>query len=325
VLNLSTAIRRPGRSTAGVRGWSTVAGCRSTLTVAPFASQTQITTVSLHCRGRSIATLPHLSTPESFAQSSATGSKNALADGQLVLLKEGFDRFDNCGNGLLTEEELGSAMVSVLGERPAKVKLQGIVQEVSTGSKDGQDAIGYTEYLDIMADRIHNPDWSQQHWEEEYINKPAPLKTRLLAEFYDYLSTMVVGLAAIIAGPAQGLVVNAFYTFKDLFADSGTRSIGAKYRSLEIVKVEDGAPTSKVATTSNIVMRSAYLPIPFFCDAFFCDGKLTFTSIVVLVNLGLILLSPQRRTIGDMLAGTMLVPQLPNHKLRLQLSKRSLD
>jgi uncharacterized RDD family membrane protein YckC len=128
-------------------------------------------------------------------------------------------------------------------------------------------------------------------------------------------------------GPLYNLVVGLAYTFRDCLFNNGTRSLGKKLLSLEIVqieKAEDGTnmPTDKVATLQHCIMRNGYM-MPFFVwdlipfDLGPVDLAIGVTAVVVsFVNTYFVLFVSCKRTVGDRLAGTMVVYESPNYAQR---------
>ena len=121
------------------------------------------------------------------------------------------------------------------------------------------------------------------------------------------------------------------YTFRDSIPNGGTRSIGKSMAGLEIVKMNDGFPTDIVATRRDCLMRNSYGMLDIFrrggnelanLDAigpeveFGCDVCGIAAHWMGIIDLGLILFSTQRRSIGDRLAKTMVVVEGPNHEAR---------
>ena len=98
------------------------------------------------------------------------------------------------------------------------------------------------------------------------------------------------------------------YTFRDSIFNGGTRSIGKSMAGLEIVKMNDGVPTDIVATRRDCLMRNSYGMLGVF------SGLVGTT--VGFIDIGLILFSTQRRSIGDRLAKTMVGVEGSGHEAR---------
>ena len=155
------------------------------------------------------------------------------------MLTETFSLIDKDNDGKITTEQLGAAMRSLLGQSPATVELQAMVTKLDA---DGNGVIDCPEYLNVMAREIRDPDWSKQHWEEEWTKGPAPIGARAIAGLVDGLLMNFPALIPVVGGA----VASFGYAFRDCLY--GTRSPGKKYKNLEIVLFENGSQTDKVAS-----------------------------------------------------------------------------
>ena len=130
-----------------------------------------------------------------------------------------------------------------------------------------------------------------------------------------------------VLGPLYSITASLVYTFRDCLFNNGSRSLGKKLLSLEIVQVEKDAdglnrPTDRIATLQHCIMRNGYM-LPFFVvgqiplDLGVIDIAVgVSTAVVTLANVWFVLFVSCRRTVGDRLAGTMVVYEGPNYVQR---------
>ncbi|KAI3872325.1 hypothetical protein MKX03_019592 [Papaver bracteatum] len=77
--------------------------------------------------------------------------------------KEAFNLFDQDGAGCITAKELRAAMVSV-GQNPIEAELQDMINEVDA---DGNGAIDFPEFLELMAQKMKDDEAETEADEEE--------------------------------------------------------------------------------------------------------------------------------------------------------------
>ena len=77
---------------------------------------------------------------------------NQLSEEQITEMKKAFDLLDKDGDGSITRKELCMALYSA-GEKPSGEYIDQIICE---GDTDGNGAIEFTEFLNLMANRINN-------------------------------------------------------------------------------------------------------------------------------------------------------------------------
>ncbi|KAF9793202.1 calmodulin-like protein [Thelephora terrestris] len=81
--------------------------------------------------------------------------KSTLNEGQVAVLKEAFEMFDEDGNGTITPAELGKLMKGVLGSEIPKGEIEAIIKSVDA---DNSGTIDFDEFLTLMSDpKFHDP------------------------------------------------------------------------------------------------------------------------------------------------------------------------
>ncbi|CAL5416233.1 unnamed protein product [Camellia sinensis] len=77
---------------------------------------------------------------------------NVLNADQIVEFQEAFSLFDKDGDGCITVEELATVIRS-LDQNPTEEELQDMISEVDS---DGNGTIEFTEFLNLMANKMKN-------------------------------------------------------------------------------------------------------------------------------------------------------------------------
>ena len=168
-----------------------------------------------------------------------------------------------------------------------------------------------------------HPDTKQTTWHHPTVGlKPATFGRRFAAGAIDIVASMCCGtaLGALLVWELDGMwygqmgVAFGFlssFTFRDSIIEKGSRSIGKKIMSLEIVTRQDGMVPTRVRTLG----RNMYFPIFEAHSLLFPFVQLLFLSDLILVAY-----DRQRRRYGDFIAGTSVVPEMPMIKERLEES-----
>ncbi|XP_026447226.1 calmodulin-like isoform X1 [Papaver somniferum] len=86
-----------------------------------------------------------------------------FTEDQISEYKEAFTLFDEDGDGYIIAKELSTAMRS-MGKNPTEAEIQDMINEVDA---DKNEAINFTEFLDLMARKIKDAIKDAQSDEEE--------------------------------------------------------------------------------------------------------------------------------------------------------------
>ena len=168
-----------------------------------------------------------------------------------------------------------------------------------------------------------HPDTKQTTWHHPSVGlKPATVARRLAAGAIDIVASMGFGtaLGALLIWELDGVwfgqmgVAFGFlssFTFRDSVFEKGSRSLGKKIMSLEIVTRQDGMVPTRVRTLG----RNMYFPVFEAHSLLFPFVQLLFMSDLILIAY-----DRQRRRYGDFISGTCVVPEMPMLKERLEES-----
>ena len=143
------------------------------------------------------------------------------------------------------------------------------------------------------------------------------------------IDAVVIGLPFFVVGKIFGDFWSVFglasglgYAFRDCLFNNGTRSLGKKLMSLEIVTMKKDAsgalqPTDDVATLQDNFARNSYgIVSPFSNIPFLPYGAYGVTSaaagLLSVADCYFLVFTDSRRSVGDQLATTMVVPEGSN-------------
>lgn len=157
---------------------------------------------------------------------------------------------------------------------------------------------------------------------QQIVLTGAPITKRVASVLIDFGSCAAGGfvfgglvylelgnLAASI--PSIGLSTWVMFIIKDAIFERGTRSIGKRYMKLEIVKKDGQLPTRW-----NTAFRNLTVPV-------YLGSTLLFPYIIpyALLDFGLFIFTPGYRRLGDFIGGTVVIPEQPDRKERMEEKK----
>ena len=194
---------------------------------------------------------------------------------------------------------------------------------VGDSSKNNDDYAEWEMRKDKKTGRsfYFHPDTKQTTWHHPSIGlKPATFSRRLAAGALDVFISMGWGtaLGGFLAWELEGLLYGQLgimfgmltgFTFRDSIFENGTRSLGKRIMSIEIVHRKDGMLPSRLRTMG----RNSYMPIFEAHQPLFPLIHLIFLSDLFMVKF-----DKQGRRYGDFLAGTTVVPEMPLIAQRIQ-------
>eukprot|EP00940_MAST-03C_sp_MAST-3C-sp2_P000726 g726.t1 len=186
----------------------------------------------------------------------------------------------------------------------------------NTNTDDIDEFVEWERRVDAKTGRefYFHPDTKQASWQHPSVGlRPANAWRRYAAGTIDAMTAFGFGAflsgmfyveleSMFVAQLGMALGVMTGFTFRDSVFEHGTRSLGKRIMSIEIVCRRDGMLPTRMRTLS----RNIYVPI------FELNGPLfPFVHLLFLSDLLLIRLDRQRRRYGDFIAGTMVVPEMP--------------
>ncbi|CAL5347269.1 unnamed protein product [Camellia sinensis] len=96
--------------------------------------------------------------PRGLSLSLSSNMANVLNADQIVEFQEAFSLFDKDGDGCITVEELATVIRS-LDQNPTEEELQDMISEVDS---DGNGTIEFTEFLNLMANKMKETDAEEE-------------------------------------------------------------------------------------------------------------------------------------------------------------------